>query len=169
MGAFRGASGLGGAPQREVGGSCGGGVGERPPAGPQTGGLCGGQGYPARQPHEDEIRFVGQPRVDDRLRLPFVNRGRVVERSMRLEIPHPRASHPGEPVKGAELIDDVGGELRRGHVDGPPAEASKMVVAHVGADDDTSFSRCGARPFQSERIAGMELSLIHISEPTRPY
>jgi hypothetical protein len=61
-----------------------------------------------------------------------------------------------EPVKGAQLIDHVGGELRGGHVDGPPAEAGQVVVADVTPDDDTPFSGCGAGPLQSERVAGVE-------------
>ena len=54
------------------------------------------------------------------------------------------------------MVDDVGGQLGRVHVDEAPAEPDEVAVADLGADDDVALDRLGAHPLQGEAVAGVE-------------
>ena len=80
----------------------------------------------------------------------------VVERAVRLEVADAGAARAGERVERPDLVDDVGHELRRGHVDEPAAEAGEVAVADLGAHGDAARRGGPAHGQEHRRVAGVE-------------
>jgi hypothetical protein len=75
---------------------------------------------------------------------------------VRLDVADPAAGRPGERLEGAELVEDVGGELGGGHVELAPAEADQVRVRHLGADRHPAPDGRAHRPLHRRRVPGVE-------------
>ena len=75
---------------------------------------------------------------------------------MRLDVPDPGARTLGHRVEGAQLVEDVGGELLGLHVEEPSPEADEVAVAHLSPDGHPALGRHLTGPAQRQRVAGME-------------
>ena len=81
---------------------------------------------------------------------------RVVQRAVRLDVSDGRARHATEAVEGADLVDDIVGQLPRRHVDEPATEPGQVAVGDLGPDDDSVLDRTRARPAQGGGVTGVE-------------
>jgi hypothetical protein len=81
---------------------------------------------------------------------------RVVERAVGLDVEDAVAGRAGQPVQGAELVDQVRHQVGAVVVDEAAAEAGQVAVAHLGADDDPLGHRALAGGQQGPRVAGVE-------------
>ena len=75
---------------------------------------------------------------------------------MRLDVPHPAPGRPGERLQGADLVEDVGGEVGRRDVDLPPPEPDQVGIGHLGADGHPPLGGRPHRPVDRRRVAGVE-------------
>jgi len=73
-------------------------------------------------------------RRHDSRSLQVVPHDHVVERTVRTHAGHPGAAGPSHGVKRSELVDHVGGELVRVHVDDAATETFTVAVGDLGAD-----------------------------------
>ena len=107
-------------------------------------------------PRSGERGVVGGDGVDDRPGLHLVDRGRGVERAVRLHVGDPGARHPAHRLQRTELVEHVGGEVGGIHVDAAATEAGEVAVADLGADDHPALGRHGHGAADGARVAGVE-------------
>jgi hypothetical protein len=82
--------------------------------------------------------------------------GPVVKRSVRLDIAHPGAGDPSEPVQCRDLINHVVGQAGRIDIDAAATEAGQVPVTNLGADGDAAAHGGLADPPHDIGVAGME-------------
>ena len=131
--------------------------GRRRPRSPRSSRLArraGAAPTPAARAAEASGRT--RPRSDHGRCLVLVVHGPVVECPVRLDIAHPRAGDPGEPIQRRDLVDHIIGQARRIDVDAAATEAGQVSVAHLGADRHIAADSCLADSAQDVRVAGME-------------
>jgi hypothetical protein len=75
---------------------------------------------------------------------------------VRLDIAHPGSLGACESVEGAELIQHVGLQFVRCHIDPAPAETGQIPVADLRSDSDAALRGPHAHSPHDHRIAGME-------------
>ena len=113
-------------------------------------------GHAAGESEEDQGVIDGLDGVDDDLRLRLIVDDRVVETTVRFDVGDGSADGRGQSDKGADLVFDLGLQSGCGHVEGATAEAFVIVVAGVGADDDSALRGGVDGGADALGVAGME-------------
>ena len=103
-----------------------------------------------------EGRVVAGERLGERVRRGLVGREAVVERAVGLHVPHPDAGAAGDAVEGAELDEELRGDLGRARVECPPAEAHEVAIPRMRTERHSVPGRASSALGHGERVAGVE-------------
>src|SRR5205814_830850 len=110
----------------------------------------------AGQREDGQPSVIQLDRIDDRSCLCRVDCGGVVQRAVRFQVSDLISGRAREGVERAELIDDVGRQLRGRDIDPAATEAREVAIADLSADPDAAGHRLLAYPSHDRRIPGME-------------
>ena len=131
-------------------------VGEGLRDGDEAGGLGLGVQRGPRLAQDRQGRVVGRHGIHDRPSLGRVDGRRGVERPMRLQVRDAGCGHPAHRFERTELVEDVGGEVARVHVDAATAEAREVAVPDLRTDDHSTLCGSGDGAADGARVTGVE-------------
>jgi len=110
----------------------------------------------AGQADDRQLRVEHRHRVQHRARLVLVVGHRRIESTVRFQIAHRGPGDPAHAVERPELIEHVGGELRRGDVEEPATEPRAIGIAHVGPDRHAPLGGGGDGAPHDDRVTRVE-------------
>ena len=92
--------------------------------------------------------------------LRFVVEDPVVERTVRFDVADLGAGGSAERGQGADLVQDISGELLRGDVHGPPTKTGQVGIGNLRTDADVAFGGGVDCPVDGQRVAGVEGGIV---------
>src|SRR4029453_6658980 len=122
----------------------------------KSGCVCKTEDFGTGETEDREGGVNGFHGVDDGLCLRGVLDDRVVETAVGLHVLDARTRRGSQRLQGADLVNDVVGQLHGINIQEATAESCKIPVADVGANHDAGLSRLLAGAANNAGVASVE-------------